>query len=36
MGFSDDRIEDLMTAVDEACINAIEHGNKENANVKVF
>lgn len=36
MGFSDDRIEDLMTAVDEACINAIEHGNKENANIKVL
>src|ERR1700759_167026 len=28
MGFSHDRIEDLKTAVAEACINAIEHGNK--------
>src|SRR6201992_2610042 len=28
MGFSDDRIEDLKTAVAEACINAIEHGNQ--------
>src|SRR6201998_4035707 len=28
MGFSQDRIEDLKTAVAEACINAIEHGNK--------
>ncbi|HEV2578935.1 MAG TPA: ATP-binding protein [Acidobacteriaceae bacterium] len=28
MGFSDDRIEDLKTAVAEACINAIEHGNR--------
>ena len=28
MGFSPDRIEDLKTAVAEACINAIEHGNK--------
>jgi serine/threonine-protein kinase RsbW len=28
MGFSDDRIEDLKTAVSEACTNAIEHGNK--------
>lgn len=28
MGFSDERIEDLKTAVAEACINAIEHGNK--------
>jgi serine/threonine-protein kinase RsbW len=36
MGFSEDRIEDLKTAVEEACINAIEHGNKENANVKVL
>jgi serine/threonine-protein kinase RsbW len=30
MGFSADRIEDLKTAVAEACINAIEHGNKLN------
>ena len=36
MGFSEDRIEDLKTAVEEACINAIEHGNQENANVKVL
>ena len=28
MGFSDDRIEDLKTAVAEACLNAMEHGNK--------
>lgn len=28
MGFSDERIEDLKTAIAEACINAIEHGNK--------
>ena len=28
MGFSADRIEDLKTAVAEACINAIEHGNQ--------
>src|ERR1700761_5491674 len=27
MGFSQDRIEDLKTAVAEACINAMEHGN---------
>src|ERR1700753_3631469 len=27
MGFPDDRIEDLKTALAEACINAIEHGN---------
>lgn len=36
MGFSDDRIEDLKTAVEEACINSIEHGNQENANIKVL
>lgn len=28
MGFSEERVEDLKTAVAEACINAIEHGNK--------
>ena len=28
MGFPDERIEDLKTAIAEACINAIEHGNK--------
>ena len=28
MGFSTDRIDDLKTAIAEACINAIEHGNK--------
>ena len=28
LGFSNDRIEDLKTAVSEACTNAIEHGNK--------
>jgi len=28
MGFTDERIEDLKTAIAEACINAIEHGNK--------
>lgn len=30
MGFSSDRVEDLKTAVSEACINAIEHGNQMN------
>ncbi len=30
MGFSEDRIEDLKTAVAEACINAMEHGNQLN------
>jgi serine/threonine-protein kinase RsbW len=30
MGFSSDRVDDLKTAVAEACINAIEHGNQLN------
>ena len=36
MGFSEDRIEDLRTAVEEACMNAIEHGNREDDEVKVM
>lgn len=35
MGFSDDRVEDLKTAVAEACINSMEHGNKLDATLKV-
>ena len=35
LGFSRDRIEDLKTALAEACINAIEHGNKFDQNKKV-
>ena len=35
MGFSMDKIEDLKTAIAEACINAIEHGNKFDQNKKV-
>ena len=35
MGFTQDRIEDLKTAVAEACINAIEHGNKLNESLDV-
>jgi serine/threonine-protein kinase RsbW len=35
MGFSDDRIDDLRTAVAEACMNAIEHGNCNQCNAKV-
>ena len=35
MVFTDDRVEDLKTAVAEACINAIEHGNKFDQNTKV-
>ena len=35
MGFSLDRIEDLKTAVAEACINAIEHGNGMDESLRV-
>lgn len=35
MGFSPDRIEDLRTAVAEACLNAMEHGNKLDVSTKV-
>ena len=35
MGFPDDRVEDLKTAVAEACINAIEHGNRLNEKLSV-
>lgn len=36
MGFSEDRIDDLKTAVEEACINAIEHGNQLDSSMKVI
>ena len=36
MGFSLDRIEDLKTALAEACINAIEHGNQLNSALTVY
>ncbi len=36
MGFSPDRIDDLRTAVSEACLNAIEHGNKLDVSTKVM
>jgi len=35
MGFTSARIEDLKTALAEACINAIEHGNKFDQNKRV-
>lgn len=35
MGFTPDRIEDLKTALCEACINAIEHGNLLKADKRV-
>ena len=36
MGFSQDRIDDLKTAVSEAVTNAIEHGNQSNVDIKVL
>ena len=36
MGFTEDRVEDLKTAVEEACINSIEHGNKLKGDAKVL
>jgi serine/threonine-protein kinase RsbW len=36
MGFTTDRIDDLKTAVAEACINAIEHGNKLDEKLSVL
>jgi serine/threonine-protein kinase RsbW len=35
MGFPPEKIEDLKTAISEACINAIEHGNKMQIDKKV-
>ena len=35
MGFPEDRVEDLKTAVAEACINAIEHGNRMNEKLSI-
>ncbi len=35
MGFSQDRIDNLKTAVAEACINAMEHGNKLDSSIPV-
>jgi serine/threonine-protein kinase RsbW len=35
LGFVPDRIEDLKTAISEAVINAIEHGNKLNKDLSV-
>jgi len=36
VGFVSERIEDLKTAVAEACINAIEHGNKGRPDTRVL
>jgi serine/threonine-protein kinase RsbW len=35
MNFPEDRIENLKTAVAEACVNAIEHGNKLDADTGI-
>ncbi len=35
MGFAPERVEDLKTAIAEACLNAIEHGNRLQADAKV-
>ena len=35
MNFPADRVEDLKTAVAEACLNAMEHGNKLDASTRV-
>jgi serine/threonine-protein kinase RsbW len=36
MRFPPERIEDLRTAVSEACINAMEHGNVDDVSTKVY
>ena len=35
MGLAEERVEDLKTAVSEACLNAIEHGHQMDASMKV-
>ena len=35
VGFRKERVEDLKTAVAEACINAIQHGNKDQPDERV-
>ena len=36
VGFLPERIEDLKTAVSEACLNAMEHGNKKHPDKRVL
>jgi serine/threonine-protein kinase RsbW len=36
VGFAPGRVEDLKTAVAEACLNAIEHGNKSHPDTRVL
>ena len=35
MGFDPERVEDLRTALSEACINAIEHGNQHQPHLRI-
>lgn len=35
IGFRPERIEDMKTAVAEACINAVQHGNKDRPDARV-
>lgn len=35
MGFDPERVEDLRTALSEACINAIEHGNQKQSHRRI-
>lgn len=35
MGFPEEKVESLKTAISEAVTNAIEHGNQQDAGVKV-
>lgn len=35
MGFDEERVEDIKFAIGEACVNAIEHGNKADVRKKV-
>jgi serine/threonine-protein kinase RsbW len=36
IGFLPDRIEDMKTAVAEACVNAVQHGNKDRPDARVI
>ena len=36
VNFPQDRVDDLRTAVSEACINAMEHGNMNDTSTKVY
>ncbi|MSP11559.1 MAG: ATP-binding protein [Chloroflexi bacterium] len=36
MGFAPERVEDLKTAVSEACLNAMQHGNQDDVTARLF